>query len=65
MGLWESNSKKLPVALVKNRADAYVSPSAAVFPYYFEELPASIASPDWNKLQLSMSGMSQASCSHL
>lgn len=39
-----------------NKAGAFVSPYAAVFPFTQDELPNSISSPDWNKLDLNMTG---------
>lgn len=39
-----------------NKAGAFVSPYAAVFPFTKDELPNSISSPDWNKLDLNITG---------
>ncbi len=47
---------RLPVAAVANKEGAFVSPYAAVFPFNQDEMPASIFSPDWNKLDLNTSG---------
>ncbi|CAL8471108.1 g10650 [Coccomyxa elongata] len=45
---------RLAVASVMNKAGAFVSPYAAVFPFTQDELPNSISSPDWNKLDLNI-----------
>lgn len=39
-----------------NRAGAFVTPYATVFPFNQDELPASISSPDWDKLDLNTTG---------
>lgn len=40
---------------MQNRAGAFVVPAQSAFPFTPEEMPPSIASRDWNKLDLNMS----------
>ena len=54
VALRASNSTNIAVATIQNKAGAYVSPYACVFPFMPDELPSSIASPDWNRLDLNV-----------
>lgn len=47
---------QLPVAALMNKAGAFVTPNASVFPFFQSELPPSISSPDWYKLDLNDTG---------
>jgi hypothetical protein len=47
----------IPTVAMMNKAKVFVRPESSVFPYNQSELPRSIASPDWNKLNLNTSGM--------
>ncbi|BDA45294.1 probable focal adhesion kinase 1 at C-terminar half [Coccomyxa sp. Obi] len=49
-----TSGPRLPVASLMNRAGSFVSPYTSVFPFTQDELPNSISSPDWNKLDLNM-----------
>ena len=47
--------RNVSAAAVQNRAGAFVLPSQAAFPFTPEEMPQSITSRDWDKLDLNMS----------
>lgn len=47
--------RNITAAAVQNRAGAFVLPSQVAFPFTPDEMPRSIGSRDWNKLDLNMS----------
>ena len=52
VALSASSVSNLGAAMMQNKAGAFVSPFACPFPFTPAELPRSIASPDWARLDL-------------